>query len=82
MKKKKFMNLCFIVLLSTLLAAGSIPYHAQAKKHPFSYDDYKQVDVGKDGMVATAHPLASQIGADVLKKAAMQLTPRSPFNSH
>ncbi|MCC8309997.1 gamma-glutamyltransferase [Bacillus amyloliquefaciens] len=68
MKKKKFMNLCFIVLLSTLLAAGSIPYHAQAKKHPFSYDDYKQVDVGKDGMVATAHPLASQIGADVLKK--------------
>lgn len=27
-----------------------------------------KVAVGKDGMVATAHPLASEIGADVLKK--------------
>lgn len=27
-----------------------------------------KVAVGKDGMVATAHPLASKIGAEVLKK--------------
>ncbi|WP_151039349.1 gamma-glutamyltransferase [Bacillus safensis] len=27
-----------------------------------------KVAVGKDGMVATAHPLASEVGADVLKK--------------
>ncbi|MFP3325009.1 gamma-glutamyltransferase, partial [Planococcus sp. SIMBA_160] len=27
-----------------------------------------KVAVGKDGMVATAHPLASKVGADVLKK--------------
>lgn len=33
-------------------------------------------------MVATAHPLASEIGADVLKKEEMLLTQRLPFNLH
>ncbi|MGN1400253.1 MAG: gamma-glutamyltransferase [Bacillus sp. (in: firmicutes)] len=40
---------------------------ADAKKDD-PYTRYGQVDVGKDGMVATAHPLASEIGADILKK--------------
>ncbi|MFC4075494.1 gamma-glutamyltransferase [Salinithrix halophila] len=31
-------------------------------------DDPRQVDVGKYGMVVSAHPLASKVGADVLKK--------------
>lgn len=65
---KRTWNVCLTALLSVLLVAGSVPFHAEAKKPPKSYDEYKQVDVGKDGMVATAHPLASEIGADVLKK--------------
>ncbi|UUI82469.1 gamma-glutamyltransferase [Bacillus halotolerans] len=65
---KKTWNVCLAALLSVLLVAGSAPFHAEAKKPPKGYDEYKQVDVGKDGMVATAHPLASEIGADVLKK--------------
>ncbi|WP_374058379.1 gamma-glutamyltransferase [Bacillus aquiflavi] len=47
---------------------GTIPLKGEAKKQPVYYDKYSQVDVGKDGMVATAHPLASEIGADVLRK--------------
>ncbi|MCY8129185.1 gamma-glutamyltransferase, partial [Bacillus spizizenii] len=65
---KRKWNVCLTALLSVLLVAGSVPFHVEAKKPPKSYDEYKQVDVGKDGMVATAHPLASEIGADVLKK--------------
>ncbi|NTU25571.1 gamma-glutamyltransferase [Bacillus tequilensis] len=65
---KRTVNVCLTALLCVLLVAGSVPFHAEAKKPPKSYDEYKQVDVGKDGMVATAHPLASEVGADVLKK--------------
>ncbi|WP_258729302.1 gamma-glutamyltransferase [Bacillus atrophaeus] len=65
---KKTWNLCLTVLLSVMLAAGIAPFQAEAKKPPKNYDEYTQVDVGKDGMVATAHPLASEIGAEVLKK--------------
>ncbi|MDO3659601.1 MULTISPECIES: gamma-glutamyltransferase [Bacillus] len=65
---KRTWNVCLTALLSVLLVVGIVPFHADAKKPPKSYDEYKQVDVGKDGMVATAHPLASEIGADVLKK--------------
>lgn len=79
---KRTWNVCLTALLSVLLVAGSVPFHAEAKKLPKSYDEYKQVDVGKDGMVATAHPLASEIGADVLKKEEMLLTQRLPFNLH
>lgn len=77
---KKTWNVCLAAMLSVLLVAGSAPFHAEAKKPPKGYDEYKQVDVGKDGMVATAHPLASEIGADVLKKAEMPLTRRLPFS--
>ncbi|WP_079510258.1 gamma-glutamyltransferase [Mesobacillus jeotgali] len=58
----------FMAILSLLLLAGTIPAAGFAKKPEFSYDQYSQVDVGKDGMVATAHPLASEIGAEVLRK--------------
>lgn len=43
-------------------------------------DEGEKVAVGTDGMVATAHPLASKIGADVLKKAEMRLMRRLRFN--
>lgn len=55
------------ILLSIILLIGAFPPTGAAKKGSFDYDQYKQVDVGKDGMVATAHPIASEIGAEVLR---------------
>ncbi|UYZ24077.1 gamma-glutamyltransferase [Mesobacillus jeotgali] len=65
---KRFLRTGLFALLSVLLLAGTMPATGLAKKPQFSYDQYSQVDVGKDGMVATAHPLASEIGAEVLRK--------------
>ena len=65
---KSFLRTGLFALLSVLLLAGTMPAAGLAKKPQFSYDQYSQVDVGKDGMVATAHPLASEIGAEVLRK--------------
>ncbi|MCM3665855.1 gamma-glutamyltransferase [Mesobacillus subterraneus] len=65
---KYFLRTGLFALLSVLLMAGTMPAAGLAKKPQFSYDQYSQVDVGKDGMVATAHPLASEIGAEVLRK--------------
>lgn len=65
---KNFWRVSFSILFSVLLLVGTIPLTGQAKKPQLDYDDYSQVDVGRDGMVATAHPLASEIGADVLKR--------------
>lgn len=65
---KKLIRSGLIALLSVLLLAGTMPMAGQAKKPKFDYDQYSQVDLGKDGMVATAHPLASEIGAEVLRK--------------
>lgn len=55
------------VFLIAILLAGGFPVSTEAKK-PEKKEEYSQVDVGRDGMVTTAHPLASKIGADVLKK--------------
>lgn len=64
---KKGWRVSFIVLVSTLLLVATLPLSALAKKPGVDYGDYRQVDTGKDGMVATAHPLASEIGAEVLR---------------
>ncbi|RFU70981.1 gamma-glutamyltransferase [Peribacillus saganii] len=74
-------RICTILslLFSLLIVIGTFPVtglaitdahsqKGQPKNRQLSYDAYKEVDVGKDGMVATAHPLASEIGAEVLKK--------------
>jgi gamma-glutamyltranspeptidase / glutathione hydrolase len=65
---KNFLRTGLFALLSILLLAGTMPAAGLAKKPQFNYDQYSQVDVGEDGMVATAHPLASEIGAEVLRK--------------
>ncbi len=65
---KNILRTGFIALLSILLLAGTMPVAGLAKTPQFSYDQYSQVGVGEDGMVATAHPLASEIGAEVLQK--------------
>ncbi|CAM3386309.1 gamma-glutamyltransferase [Aeromicrobium ponti] len=65
---KRIWKASLAVFFSILLVAGTMPLTGQAKKPKNDYESYSQVDVGDDGMVASAHPLASQIGADVLKK--------------
>ncbi|RDU38148.1 gamma-glutamyltransferase [Neobacillus piezotolerans] len=65
---KKMWRVGLFALLGVLLLVGTLPLSGQAKNPKFSYGDFSQVDIGKDGMVATAHPLASEIGADVLEK--------------
>ena len=65
---KRTMRVTFTFLLSALLLVATLPLTGLAKKPGVDYEKYNQVDVGKDGMVATAHPLASEIGAEVLKK--------------
>ncbi|QOK27143.1 gamma-glutamyltransferase [Cytobacillus oceanisediminis] len=66
---RRVLKASVLMLLSILLVAGTMPLTGQAKKPKpdDGYGGYSQVDVGKDGMVASAHPLASKIGADVLK---------------
>ncbi|MFC0189622.1 gamma-glutamyltransferase [Fictibacillus aquaticus] len=53
-----------LVFSLSLVTGTSLAQPAEAKKQK----EYSQVAVGKDGMVSSAHPLASEIGADVLKK--------------
>ncbi|SIT71316.1 gamma-glutamyltransferase [Edaphobacillus lindanitolerans] len=55
--------------LSMSLVMGSAPLAADAKKFDrIDYDSYPEVAEANGGMVATAHPLASEIGADILKQ--------------
>ncbi|KAB2336349.1 gamma-glutamyltransferase [Cytobacillus depressus] len=56
------------VFFSVLLIVGALPFNVQAKEKKIDYGQYSQVAVGTDGMVATAHPLASEIGADILEQ--------------
>ncbi|MEH7122453.1 gamma-glutamyltransferase [Bacillus sp. JJ1773] len=58
----------FVFLFSVLLIIGTLPFNVQAKAKKADYGTYSQVASGKDGMVTTAHPLASEIGAEILKK--------------
>ncbi|MEK5067058.1 gamma-glutamyltransferase [Sporosarcina sp. FSL K6-1508] len=56
-----------VLSFSLLLLVGTLPSSVLAKELDMDYKNSKQVATGLDGMVATAHPLASQIGADVLR---------------
>ncbi|HSJ38342.1 MAG TPA: gamma-glutamyltransferase, partial [Planococcus sp. (in: firmicutes)] len=56
------------LLLIAVLVVGMFAPSGLAKKKELDYDSFSQVAVAKDGMVATAHPLASEIGAEVLEK--------------
>ncbi|AZU62272.1 gamma-glutamyltransferase [Neobacillus mesonae] len=64
---KRTWKASFLVLFSVLLIFGTLPFSTFAKGKEVDYGKYSQVAVGKDGMVATAHPLASEIGAEVLR---------------
>ncbi|WP_374978528.1 gamma-glutamyltransferase [Mesobacillus zeae] len=58
----------FILFTTLLLLTGTMPGVSFAKKGSIDYDSFSEVAYGSDGMVATAHPLATEIGKDVLKK--------------
>ncbi|WP_102273014.1 gamma-glutamyltransferase [Cytobacillus massiliigabonensis] len=65
---RRLIRASLAVLFSILLIAGTLPLSSQAKGENVKGEEYSQVDVGRDGMVATAHSLASEIGAEVLRK--------------
>ncbi|MFS8513539.1 MAG: gamma-glutamyltransferase, partial [Planifilum fulgidum] len=54
--------LCSLLLTLSLAIPSTL---AEAKRSPASP---RQVTVGKEGMVVTAHPLATEVGADVLRQ--------------
>lgn len=60
-------RLAFLVV-AFCLAVGCFFSPVSKAEGVMSGGDGDKVAVGKDGMVATAHPLASKIGAEVLKK--------------
>lgn len=64
--RKKF-KLALVLPFSLLLLFGTLPSSVFAKELDMDYKNSKQVATGLDGMVTTAHPLATQIGADVLQ---------------
>jgi gamma-glutamyltranspeptidase / glutathione hydrolase len=57
--------LILIVLAVIIVAAINSWYHFQARK---ILDDRPVGEVAKNGMVVTAHPVASRVGVDILKK--------------
>lgn len=63
---KKRLKWLFAVPLSLVLVFSMLPV-GMAKEWDMNYENYRQVATGMDGMVTTAHPLASQIGAEILK---------------
>lgn len=65
---KNFLRSTGFILLIVVLVLGTFSGASLAKKGGIDYDDFDEVATGKDGMVATAHPLASEIGAKVLKQ--------------
>ncbi|MFP4090808.1 MAG: gamma-glutamyltransferase [Cyclobacteriaceae bacterium] len=61
-----FPSLAIFIIFITIAACSS-QSNELAEKEPLSRQENEGV-VGANGMVVTAHPLASQIGLDVLKK--------------
>jgi len=66
MMRGKFRQ-ALVLSFSLLLLFATLPSSVLAKELDMDYKNSKQVATGLDGMVATAHPLASQIGANVLR---------------
>lgn len=57
-----------VVFMISILIFGTLPASGLAKKWDTDYDKYDLVATANGGMVATSQGLATQIGADVLKK--------------
>ncbi|WP_096437208.1 gamma-glutamyltransferase [Alteribacter populi] len=64
MKHRNLIRMVSVLTIFSLLVAIS-PFYTSAKK----YDgDVDSVATGTDGMVSTSHPIASEVGADILNK--------------
>ncbi|WP_199203640.1 gamma-glutamyltransferase [Sporosarcina sp. P34] len=63
---KKKLNWVLVLPLSLLLLFSTLPGTILASDWDTDYSNYRQVATGLDGMVTTAHPLATKVGADVL----------------
>lgn len=63
---KKRLNWILVFPLSLLLLFSTLPGTIFASDWDMDYSNYRQVATGLDGMVTTAHPLATKVGADVL----------------
>ncbi|RNF41241.1 gamma-glutamyltransferase [Planococcus salinus] len=55
------------LFLVVFLVIGSFAGPVSAKNYGLDYDAFSEVATAHGGMVTTAHPLASEIGADVLE---------------
>ncbi|MGN8648294.1 gamma-glutamyltransferase [Gracilibacillus sp. HCP3S3_G5_1] len=66
MKKlcKRITFLCMIFIIT----AGTLPTAAMAAKYDTNYENFDLVATSNGGMVSTSHGIATQVGADVLKK--------------
>lgn len=64
---KRFVNRTLIVLLALLFTIGTFPLTSLAKKYDPDYGTDNNVAEANGGMVASAHPIASEIGAEVLR---------------
>lgn len=65
---KQKLHRFFILSLIALLMAGTFPAVGFAKKFDPDYSTDNNVAEANGGMVVSAHPLASEIGADILKR--------------
>lgn len=63
---RPFLAALFLFLMNPLPAAAPLPTDSYARGEGFPYQSRSPV-IAKHGIVATSHPLASQVGLDVLK---------------
>lgn len=63
----RFFYRTLIISLIVLMTMAGFPQLHSAKNYDTDYDNYERVAVANGGMVSTSHPLASAIGAEVLR---------------
>ncbi|RDW16725.1 gamma-glutamyltransferase [Oceanobacillus chungangensis] len=65
---RKFINRPIAILFIMFFIVGTVPSTGYAKKLETDYDKFELVATADGGMVSTSHGLATQIGAEVLRK--------------
>ncbi|WP_163582222.1 gamma-glutamyltransferase [Gracilibacillus saliphilus] len=65
--KKLCMRITFLCMI-LIITAGTLPTAAWAAKYDTDYENFDLVATSNGGMVSTSHGIATQVGADVLKK--------------
>src|SRR4051812_32390243 len=65
---RKFFNRPIAILIIIFFVVGTVPSMSYAKQLETDYDKFELVATADGGMVSTSHGLATQIGAEVLRK--------------